>query len=104
MFYTIVTWSSDNEWEAVLTAPSPEQKQAAAEMTNVLAPDFESELIVAVSADRKTRMAMKSWPSEEVAQSWIDYTMANFNGVTSAVVTSTPADFSDYQIHTQKII
>ena len=70
MFYTIVTWYAENPWE-MPPPPTEEQKQANAEMTNILAPNFDSELIVAVSNDKKTRLAIKSWPSEEVAQAWL---------------------------------
>lgn len=103
MFYTIVTWYAENPWD-MPPPPTDEQKQAAAEMTDILAPDFDSELTVAISEDLKTRVAVKSWPSEEIAQQWIDYTMVNFDSVSSAVISSTLPDLTNYQIHTQKII
>jgi len=103
MFYTITTWYAENEWE-MPPPPTEEQKQAAAEMTDILAPGFDSELIVAISNDKKTRLAIKSWPSEEIAQAWIDYATQNLDNITSSSISTTTPDLSDYQLYTRKVI
>jgi hypothetical protein len=69
-------------------APDEEQRTALNTMASTLAPDFDSSLIFAPDAGPDSGGSIivnRKWPTREIAQSWVDYVLANFD-VSSAVV------------------
>jgi len=97
MFYSVITWYAENEWEYP-PPPTDIQLQRGKEMIDTLSPGFNSELTVAISSDTRTRLSMRSWPSEEAAQAWIDFALTNFDNITTATVSAEPADLTDFNI------
>ena len=62
-------------------------------VAKTMAPDFESELLVLIDSDNNLA-SIRTWPSEEVAQAWIDYVVANFE-VINATISHEPIDTSE---------
>ncbi len=60
------------------------RQQLLPDMAKTISPDFESRLTVMLDSDNNLA-SIRTWPSEEVAQSWIDYIVANFEVVDATI-------------------
>ena len=95
MFYSVVTWPIPLD-SAFPSMPDDKKVELQA-LAETLAPGFNSVITVAFLRPLHV-IAIRTWPSEEIAQQWVDHFNANFD-VESAVVTSEPVDLSEYMIY-----
>lgn len=97
MFYSIVTWTATDAWGNLPPPPTDEQKAASLAMAKTIVPDYESVLTVGFNPRQGKRIAMRTWPTAEAAQAWVDFSKAAFEGV-DAVVATDPVDFTDFNM------
>jgi hypothetical protein len=81
MITTTVVWPQTNNE----SNPGADTSAALNAIANTLSPGTPSELTSVLSSDGLELVAMRTWPSQDIAQQWVDYVLANYN-VTSAVV------------------
>ena len=64
--------------------PSEEERQLLDSKAEELAPEFDTDLTY-LRAEGSPGTGIREWPTQEIAQAYVDYVVANFD-VTSAVV------------------
>lgn len=98
MFYTVVVFYKEgiSTYFNPLTVEQVATLQAAAE---AMSPDVPSTLTNAIAVDDSERLSVRSWPTLEIANSWLAYVRENFNIVSAEVITE-PFDFTNYIVDT----
>lgn len=74
MFTTQTIWPQNNGQN-----PTNQEISALASMAATLSPDNPDNLNSALNNDGTLVIAYRSWPTQEIAQQWIDYMIANYN-------------------------
>jgi hypothetical protein len=91
MIFTKIIWPIKYNWPAAdALGPDYETKiRGLPALAKNIAPDFESTLRIFVEyndGNEGCMISYRTWPSEEAAQLWIDYTIANFDDVLATIV------------------
>lgn len=81
MITTTVIWPQTDG----VRNPSVETGAMLDQRAAELSPGYNPERSTVLSTDGTEFVSIRSWPSEELAQAWVDYILAN-HPVTSAVV------------------
>ncbi len=82
MITTTVVWPQ-NDLNAA--NPTPQEGAALAAFASTLLDGAESPLTSTVNDDGTETTSVRSWPTLEKANQWVEYVLANYN-VTSAIV------------------
>lgn len=77
MFKTTVVWLQSGHSDPFLSNPTPEQSQALNEMADSMYP--ESQLSYQLSIELSKWTVTRTWPTQEMAQTWADYLLANYD-------------------------
>jgi hypothetical protein len=85
MITTTIVWPEKGRDGFTVMFPSEEEQQLLYSKVEELAPGFDTDLIL--ESEGPNGRAIRTWPTQETAQSFVDYVLANFT-VVSAVVNS----------------
>jgi hypothetical protein len=78
MITTTVIWSQEGQD----VNPTEEQRIALSAMAKSLS-GFDNPLVTANPSG--SMITTREWPTTEIAQAWVDYVLANYNGVSAVI-------------------
>lgn len=65
--------------------PTGEERAALAAMAATLAPDQPDNLTSSLNPDGSLVIGLREWPTQEAAEQWVAYTLANYNVISCAI-------------------
>ena len=89
MIATKIIWPVKYNWPAAQELGEEYTVKMAGlpDMATNIAPGFVSNLSLFIEHDGSgRRTSYRTWPTEEAAQLWIDYCVANFDGIVATIV------------------
>jgi hypothetical protein len=88
MIATKIIWPIKYNWPAADALGSDYETKISGlpALAKNIAPDFESTLEVFIENNDGCRTSYRTWPTEEAAQLWIDYMIANFDDILATIV------------------
>jgi|688.fasta_scaffold50902_3 hypothetical protein len=88
MIATKIIWPVKYNWPqaAELGEEYTVKMEGLPDVAKNIAPDFDSKLTLFIENNDGRRTSYRTWPTEESAQLWIDYMVANFDGILATIV------------------
>ena len=93
MITTVIVWLQDLTSEH--RNPSHAQIAIMNQMASTIAPGHVAEVDIFIDETRTLQTTVRTWPSAETAQAWVDYIRTNHN-VESATVHLEPVDTAPF--------